>query len=710
MSRKLTVAAIAALPPLGLFAAFAAVRADLPSEQSAAFMAMLSERMPLVVLIGLFAAGIAGLIAWRQLNAQARACLQLADRVELASRPRLEPVQITLSPTPAGDPEIGVLAARLERVLASLAEARRDTAKQAEMARDDVERERNQFATLVAKLPQGVVACNREGRVLLYNSRARDLIGSVLLGLGRPLADVFDRRLLAHAQERILQRLSTQAGSALVSFVTSTAAGRLIRARISPVLASGDEPAVERLTTYLILIDDVTQEAEHAGRRDRLLDLLTQSQRASLTAIRQAAASLDDFDVLTPEQRQRITGNIGVETGRLADRIRAIEPEVSELLRSAMRLETMRGADLLASAARRIEAKTGLAVRTEEVDDTLWLRVESFALIQVLVVLVLHLLEARELREVRLALGQRDGWAEIEVAWFGIGLSNETAAGWEIEPMTLAGGAISRSIREVLAEHQAELAWGRDTASARSYLRIRMRPSDPDETDAETGHDDGRPEFYDFDLFHWSPARGDVADRPLVELAYTVFDTETTGLDPSGGDEIIQIGAVRIVNGRLLRGERFEQLVEPGRAIDPASEAIHGISRAQLAGKPRIGEVLPGFHAFARDTVLVGHNAAFDMRFLQMKEAATGLRFDQPVLDTLLLSAVLHPNQETHRLDAIAERFGVPVEGRHDASGDALVTAQLFLRMLPLLAERGIRTLGEAREASEKTFHARIKY
>jgi len=98
------------------------------------------------------------------------------------------------------------------------------------------------------------------------------------------------------------------------------------------------------------------------------------------------------------------------------------------------------------------------------------------------------------------------------------------------------------------------------------------------------------------------------------------------------------------------------------------------------------------------------------MRFLQMKEAATGLRFDQPVLDTLLLSAVLHPNQETHRLDAIAERFGVPVLDRHDASGDALVTAQLFLRMLPLLAERGIRTLGEAREASEKTFHARIKY
>jgi DNA polymerase-3 subunit epsilon len=710
MSRKLTVAAIAALPPLGLFAAIAAVRADLPPEQSAAFMALLSDRMPLIVLIGLFAAAIAGLIVWRLLAAQARACLQLADGVELASRPRLDTERAALPATAGAGPEIAVLTDRLERVLGSLEEARRDAAKHSELARADVERERNQFATLVAKLPQGVVACNRGGRVLLYNSRARDLIGSVLLGLGRPLSDVFDRRLLAHAEERILHGLSEAGASVFVSFVTSTAAGRLIRARISPVLAGGEEPAAERLTTYLILLDDVTREAEQAGKRDRLFDHLTQSQRAGLAAIQQAAEGLEGFDGLSQDQRQRVTAKIATEVARLTEQIKAVEPEVAELLRSATRLETMRGADLLASAARRIEAKTGLGVRIEQADQSLWLRVESFALVQVLVVLAQHLLEARELRELRLSFTANEGLAEIEIAWFGIGLSNETAAGWEIEPMTLTGGAISRSIREVLAEHQAELTWGRNTASARSHVRIRMHPSDPDESTAEVEVDDGRPEFYDFDLFKWSPVRVELADRPLADLAYTVFDTETTGLDPSGGDEIIQIGAVRIVNGRLLRGERFEQLVDPGRAIDPAAEAIHGIARVQLAGKPRIGEVLPGFHAFARDTVLVGHNAAFDMRFLQLKEAATGLRFDQPVLDTLLLSAVLHPNQETHRLDAIAERFGVPVEGRHDASGDALVTAQLFLRMLPLLAERGIRTLGEARVASEKTFHARIKY
>jgi DNA polymerase-3 subunit epsilon len=181
-------------------------------------------------------------------------------------------------------------------------------------------------------------------------------------------------------------------------------------------------------------------------------------------------------------------------------------------------------------------------------------------------------------------------------------------------------------------------------------------------------------------------------------------------LQPSEGDEIVSLGALRIVNGRLLHQETFEQLVKPRHALSPESVAIHGITDAVLAGQPPIEKVLPQFYRFAEDSVLVAHNAAFDMRFLQMQEARTGVRFAQPVLDTLLLSQVIHPHQPQHALEAIAARLGVTVIGRHTALGDAIVTGEVFLKMIPLLAENGIRTLKDAREAAEKTLYARIRY
>jgi len=202
----------------------------------------------------------------------------------------------------------------------------------------------------------------------------------------------------------------------------------------------------------------------------------------------------------------------------------------------------------------------------------------------------------------------------------------------------------------------------------------------------------------------------DLNVTPLHELAYTAFDTETTGLEPSAGDEIIAIGAVHIAKGELLRHEVFEELVDPRRPIEPASIQIHGITPEMLQGKPTIDRVLPGLRRFCEGTVLVGHNAAFDMRFLELKELTTGVRFTQPVLDTLLLSEVLHPHLNGHTFEAISQRFGVDIVGRHTALGDAIATGEVFLKMLPLLADRGLRTLGEARKASEKTFHARLQY
>jgi DNA polymerase-3 subunit epsilon len=116
----------------------------------------------------------------------------------------------------------------------------------------------------------------------------------------------------------------------------------------------------------------------------------------------------------------------------------------------------------------------------------------------------------------------------------------------------------------------------------------------------------GRPEFYDFDLFHQAGQTPEMENRLLGELVYTVFDTETTGLDPRGGDEIISIGAIRVVNGRLLHTETINQLVDPRRPVPAESMKYHGIDdNGMLQGKPSIEKALSFFHRFAQNTVLV---------------------------------------------------------------------------------------------------------
>jgi DNA polymerase-3 subunit epsilon len=291
-------------------------------------------------------------------------------------------------------------------------------------------------------------------------------------------------------------------------------------------------------------------------------------------------------------------------------------------------------------------------------------------------------------------------------------MSTETVTAWETEAIQSGEGTSPLTVRDVLERHGGTLWFERARIRQEAFFRLLLplaAEAAAMETASVTPHD-SRPEFYDFDLFAHQAAGHALAERPLTEITYTVFDTETTGLQPSEGDEIIQIGATRIVAGKLRRQECFEQLVDPQRPLSAAGIAVHGIEPAMLRGQPLIAAVLPTFHAFAQDTVLVAHNAAFDMRFLQLKEAATGVVFSQPVLDTLLLSAVVHPQQDSHRLEAIAERLGVTVLGRHTALGDAMVTAEVFVKLLPLLQAMGIHTLGQALEASRQTYLARVSY
>ena len=211
-----------------------------------------------------------------------------------------------------------------------------------------------------------------------------------------------------------------------------------------------------------------------------------------------------------------------------------------------------------------------------------------------------------------------------------------------------------------------------------------------------------RPEFYDYSLLDLPRHMQELDGRTLRSLDFTVFDTETTGLRPSHGDELISIGAVGVHGGEVTESRSFDEFINPGMDIPKASIRIHGITDDMVAGKPGADAVVPRFRAFVGDTVLVAHNAAFDLTFLKLKEAETGARFDHVVLDTLLISVFLDRDTDDHSLETIAKRHGVTIENRHSAVGDAVATAQIFAAMLERLEARGVATLDQLIRACDE--------
>ena len=198
---------------------------------------------------------------------------------------------------------------------------------------------------------------------------------------------------------------------------------------------------------------------------------------------------------------------------------------------------------------------------------------------------------------------------------------------------------------------------------------------------------------YDFNL-------ADSSTETLQRRAHVVFDTETTGLLPHK-DEVVQIGARRIVNGRMIEAERFDTLVRPGMPIPAASTKIHHITDEMVADAPNMTTAGKRFHGFCKGSVMVAHNAPFDMAFMHKYSTAMGVTFDHPVLDTVLLSAVVFGESAEHTLDALADRLGVtiPEPLRHTALGDATATAQIYCKLLPLLEARGITTIAHVSDA-----------
>ncbi len=185
-----------------------------------------------------------------------------------------------------------------------------------------------------------------------------------------------------------------------------------------------------------------------------------------------------------------------------------------------------------------------------------------------------------------------------------------------------------------------------------------------------------------------------------IQDSFVVFDIETTGLNPYN-HHLIEIGAVKVCRGIIT--ERFSKFVNPLISIPYEIEELTGIKDSMLKDAGLIEEVLPEFLTFCEGSVLVAHNAEFDVNFIRLKAEKLGLDTDFTVADTMTLARVLLPELKTFNLKSVSKALNILLENHHRAVDDAEATAGIFLRFLDMLKEKGVNTLEELNTFGEMT-------
>jgi len=567
------------------------------------------------------------------------------------------------------------------------AELRRSLAQTRSALADSVARETSRLSsekalleTLIADVPVAVLLCTGDFQLVFYNGQADAILGAASApGLDRNLLDYLRPGPVRHAYERLSQLDDPEASSELIC--TTLASGRLLsgRMRVLPRTDTNHRPG------FVLTLRDVTSELATHSAREALLAEVFERVRGPAAALQTAANLMPEGGDLAqmPELKSAILSEIRVLGAAISD----LGQRHEERRLDWHPLTQVRARDLMDGISAQF-ATLGIDLDIDAPD--LMLYCDAFELALLFRWLGQRLSSAGQVRHFTLRLTEEDGpGVMLDLLWKGPAPPAGEFERW-------LGECIDADLPELTAQAvlyaHGTKARTESRANGMSALRLpipyaRRATRRPAPVTREV--------VYDFELLSKERNAG-VLDSRLEDLTYVVFDTETTGLFPAT-DEIVQLAAVRIVNGRRLRGEVFDTLVDPQRPIPQVSTDVHGITDDMVKGAPTIIEAGRRFHDFARGAVLVAHNAPFDMEFLRRHEPGMQVSFDHPVLDTLLLSRVAFGRSELHSLDALTARLGINMteEERHTAIGDTIATANAFLKLIPMLKARGFETFGD---------------
>ncbi len=586
---------------------------------------------------------------------------------------------------------LGDLAPAAAAITRSLAQTRSALAESVARETSRLSAEKARLEKLLADVPVAVLLCTADYQLVFYNGQAVTILeAGGAPGLDRNLLDYLREGPVTHAYDRLSKLNDPEAATDLICATTST--GRLLAGRMR-VLRRTDNT---RRPGFVLTLRDVTADlATHAARESLLAEVFDR--------VRCPAANLQTvIGVLSEDagtaQAPDLTAALMAEVRVLSAAITDLGKRYDEGRGDWLPLGQIRARDLLDGISAQFSA-LGLEIDTDGPD--LMLTCDGFELALFFRWLGEKLAKTGHGSAFRLELAEEDGpGAVFDMLWQGEALAVGDFDTWLTEP--ISADLPDLTPRAVLNAHATE-AWTETRPDGWAAVRLpipnaRRATRRPAPIEREV--------VYDFELLS-KERNAEVLESRLEDLTYVVFDTETTGLTPSS-DEIVQIAAVRLVNGRRVQREVFDTLVDPQRPIPQSSTEVHGITEDMVKGAPTMAEAGKRFHDFARGAVLVAHNAPFDMEFLRRHESAIGASFDHPVLDTVLLSAVVYGQLEQHSLDALTARLGItiPEEARHTAIGDTVATADAFLKLMPMLKSRGLVTFGDV--LAEVRRHGRL--
>lgn len=572
---------------------------------------------------------------------------------------------------------LGDLSLAAQGIMDQLAQTRALLAKTVAQETTELIETNENLAALAAEVPFGILLVSCDHKVVFYNAAATELCqADQKLGLGHSIFDILTPVTLTSAYARLCAG-DGGIGHVIPLTVMQQNSTQILSARMRLTHApqsNQDRPA------YVLTLDDTAQDRQ---RRDAQSALGAQAimQLANISTTLQTAQSAWKHAMLTQSPAKLdaalhdVLAHVAQKSADLVQKYDAIELEPQPTVQIS-------GQDICDAVTARLKEADITLVAT--LNEPVSLVIDPDALITLLVHTATRLSQDGA-KALSMLITPENAGALVAMGWSGEMLYVDRLEAWLNEPLDL--DRLKRSTRQVLNDTNTDM-WPESGYGTRRVLKLPIPHAFVNAKPNRCGA------TYDFGLLK-RPSSIMQASIPLSNLTYVVFDTETTGLLPDAGDEICQVAAIRIVNGNIVPTETLDTLVDPERHIPKASTKIHHITNEMVRGQPTIDIAGRALHSFARGSVLVAHNAPFDMAFLHRNSDRIGATFEHTIIDTVLLSAVVFGQSQSHSLDDICARLGIeiPPHQRHTAIGDTIATAQAFLKMLQIAKAKGIVTL-----------------